>query len=150
MWKILVIFLFVCHRRDLTFLVFLFLVLSSSFFFLSSFICLPRILGSCPKCHPKHDLFSVWAPPFSLPVGLVLPSCLKEHLKTKKERSFFASVPSIQVQVCICSVFECGDLWFASNNFYFLFLFHFLFSPVHTYIFLWHWVCRTASTSSSN
>lgn len=59
---------------------------SSSFFFLSSFICLPRVLGSCPKCHPQHDLFSVWAPPFSLPLGLVLPSCLKEHFKKRKKK----------------------------------------------------------------
>lgn len=36
-----------------------FFSVSSSFFFLSSFICLPRVLGSCPKCHPQHDLFSV-------------------------------------------------------------------------------------------
>lgn len=91
-------------------LVFLFLlVISSSFFSLSSFIFLPRVLGSCPKCHPQHDLFSVWAPPFSVPLGLVFPSCLKEHLK-KKGEVLFSSVPAIQVQVCVSFAFYCSAL----------------------------------------
>lgn len=49
----------------------------------SLFIFSPRILSSCPECHPQHDLFSVWAPSFPLPFGLVLPTL------TKKESSFF-------------------------------------------------------------
>lgn len=100
---------FSCHRCCLIFLVSLSLVLSSLFLFLSSFICLPRILGSSPKSHPKHDTLSVWAPPFSLPLGLVLPSWLKEYLKWSGP---FSSIPSIQVQVCICFAFEFERLLF--------------------------------------
>lgn len=119
MWKISVTlsFLVLCHRRNLISLVFPFLALSSSFFFsliIHLFTQNTRLVSKVSS--------PAW-PLLSLSTAVLTPSrvgssILSEGtLKRKKDLSSFPSVPSIEVQVCICRVFECGGLLFAFNHF---------------------------------
>ena len=124
-------FLVLCHRRNLIFLVFPFLALSSSFFFsliIHLFTQNTRLVSKVSS--PAWPLLSLSTAVLT-PSRVGSPILSEGTLKRKKDLSSFPSVPSIKVQVCICRVFDCGGLWFAFNLFS---LFFFLLSSSSSFL----------------